>query len=73
MYKLSDYIFVLCLLACTVLLGILFTDTQAKYYEYRKETEAQLSEKGIKIEQLEKEIRLLKTDLNLKENGFSEK
>ena len=73
MYKLSDYFFVLCLLACTVLLGILFTDTQAKYYEYRKETEAQLSEKGIKIEQLEKEIRLLKTDLNLKENGFSEK
>lgn len=73
MYKLSDYIFVLCLLACTVLLGILFTDTQAKYYEYREETEAQLSEKDIKIEQLEKEIRLLKTDLNLKENGFSEK
>lgn len=73
MYKFSDYFFVLCLLACTVLLGILFTDTQAKYYEYRKETEAQLSEKDIKIEQLEKEIRLLKTDLNLKENGFSEK
>lgn len=73
MYKLSDYFFVLCLLACTVLLGILFTDTQAKYYEYRKETEAQLSEKDIKIEQLEKEIRLLKTDLNLKENSFSEK
>lgn len=73
MYKLSDCFFVLCLLACTVLLSILFTDTQAKYYEYRKETEAQLSEKDIKIEQLEKEIRLLKTDLNLKENGFSEK
>lgn len=69
----SDYFFVLCILACAVLFGILFTDTQAKYYEYREETEAQLSEKDIKIEQLEKEIRLLKTDLNLKENGFSEK
>jgi cell shape-determining protein MreC len=53
--------------------GILLTDTQAKYYEYRKETEAQLSEKDVKIEQLEKEVRLLRTDLNLKENGFSEK
>jgi hypothetical protein len=69
----SDYFFVLCILACAVLFGILFTDTQAKYYEYRVETEAQLSEKDVRIEQLEKEIRLLKTDLNLKENGFSEK
>lgn len=72
-YSLSDYFFVLCILACAVLFGILLTDTQAKYYEYRKETEAQLSEKDIKIEQLEKEVRLLRTDLNLKENGFSEK
>ena len=73
MYKFSDYFFVLCILACAVLFGILFTDTQAKFYEYRKETEAQLSEKDVRIEQLEKEIRLLKADLNLKENGFSEK
>ena len=73
MYKLSDYFFVLCLLACTVILGILFTDSQAKYYEYWKETEAQLCEKDVKIAQLEKEIRLLKTDLEIKENGFSEK
>ena len=69
----SDYFFVLCSLACAILFGILFTDTQAKYYEYRVETEAQLCEKDVRIEQLEKEIRLLKTDLNLKENGFSEK
>ena len=69
----SDYFFVLCILACAVLFGILFTDTQAKYYEYKVETEAELSEKEARIEQLEKEIRLLKTDLNLKENGFSEK
>ena len=73
MYKLSDYIFVLCLLACTVLLGILFTDTESKYYEYRRETEAQLCEKDVRIQQLEKEVRLLKTDLRIKENGFSEK
>lgn len=73
MYKFSDYFFVLCILACAVLFGILFTDTQAKFYEYRKETEAQLSEKDVRIEQLEKEVHLLKTDLNLKENGFSEK
>lgn len=69
----SDYFFVLCILACAVLFGILFTDTQAKYYEYRVETEAQLSEKDVRIEQLEKEIRLLKTDLSLKEDDFSEK
>lgn len=73
MYKFSDCFFVLCLLACAVLFGILLTDTQAKFYEYKKETEAQLCEKDIRIEQLEKEVRLLKTDLHLKENGFSEK
>ena len=70
MYKFSDYFFVLCLLACTVLLGILFTDTQDKYYEYRVETEAKLSEKEARIQQLEKEIRLLKTDMDILENGF---
>lgn len=69
----SDYFFVLCILACAVLFSILFTDTQAKYYEYKVETEAQLCEKDAKIAQLEKEIRLLKTDLEIKENGFSEK
>lgn len=73
MYKFSDYFFALCLLACAVLFGILFTDTQAKYYEYRVETEAKLSEREARIEQLEKEVRLLETDLHLKENGFSEK
>lgn len=73
MYKLSDYFFVLCLLACTIMFGILLTDTQAKYYEYRKETEAQLSDKDMQIQQLEKEIRLLKTDMDIRENGFSEK
>lgn len=72
-YNLSDYFFCLCLLLCAVIFGILLTDTQAKFYEYRVETEAQLGEKDVRIEQLEKEIRLLKTDLNLKENGFSEK
>lgn len=73
MNNFSDYFFVLCILACAVLFGILFTDTQAKYYEYRVETEAKLGEREARIEQLEKEIRLLKTDLDIKENGFSEK
>ena len=72
-YSLSDYFFCLCLLLCAVIFGILLTDTQAKFYEYRVETEAKLSEKDMQIQQLEKEIRLLRTDLNLKENGFSEK
>lgn len=72
-YSLSDYFFCLCLLLCAVIFGILLTDSQAKFYEYKIETEAQLSEKDVRIEQLEKEIRLLRTDLNLKENSFSEK
>lgn len=71
-YDLSDYFFGLCLLLCAIILGILLTDTQTKYHEYKVETEAQLSEKDVRIEQLEKEIRLLKTDLDIKENGFSE-
>jgi hypothetical protein len=60
-------------LACAVLFGILLADTQAKYYEYRKETEAQLCEKDVRIEQLEKEVRLLKTDVSINKNGFPEK
>ena len=72
-YSLSDYFFVLCVSACAIMFGILLTDTQAKYYGYRVETEAKLGEKEARIEQLEKEIRLLKTDLDIKENGFSEK
>lgn len=69
-YSLSDYFFCLCLLLCVVVFGILFTDSQAKFYEYRVETEAKLSEKDVKIQQLEKEIRLMKTDLDIMENGF---
>lgn len=72
-YSLSDYFFCLCLLLCAIVFGILLTDTQAKFYEYRVETEAKLSEKDVRIQQLEKEIRLLKTDMDIKENGFSEK
>lgn len=72
-YNLSDYFFGLCLLLCSIMLGILLTDTQTKYHEYKVETEAELASKEVYIEQLEKEIRLLKTDLDIKENGFSEK
>ena len=72
-YSLSDYFFGLCLLLCAIMLGILLTDTQTKYHEYKVEAEAELANKEAYIEQLEKEIRLLKTDLDIKENGFSEK
>lgn len=71
-YNLSDYFFGLCLLLCSIMLGILLTDTQTKYHEYKVETEAELANKEVYIEQLEKEIRLLKTDLDIKENGFPE-
>lgn len=61
----------------TVLLFVLallyWIDSTTRYRDFTQRVEAENMAKELRIEQLEKEVRLLKTDLDIKENGFREK
>lgn len=61
----------------TVLLFVLallyWIDSTTRYRDFTQRVEAENIAKELRIEQLEKEVRLLKTDLDIKENRFREK
>ena len=58
---------------CTFGLTILnIVDSNLRCNEIETELINQIKARDYKIEQLEKEIRLLKTDINILENGFPE-
>lgn len=57
----------LCLLACMLAIGI---DCQNSISENKKQLEIKIFQLEEKIDALEKENRLLKTDLYILENGF---
>ena len=62
------------LVVCLLVIACLFwIDSATRYSDFTKEVEVELSAEELRIQQLEKEVRLLKTDLMIKENGFSEK
>ena len=62
------------LIVCLIVIACLFwIDSTTRYRDFTEKIEVELSEKELRIKQLEKEVRLLKTDLDIKENGFSEK
>lgn len=69
----SDYLAIMFLLFYCIVSTILFNDSNIRAYETKTELEAQLKIRDNKIEELEKQIRILKTDLQIKENGFPEK
>lgn len=69
----SDYLAVICLLLYCLASAGLVNYSKIREYETRTELEAQLKIRDNKIEELEKQIRILKTDLQIKENGFPEK
>ena len=50
---------------------LFWVNSTTRYREFTEKLEAELMTKDIRIQQLEKEIRLLKTDLDIKENGLS--
>lgn len=56
-----------------VLALLYWIDSTARYKDFTQKLEAENMAKELRIEQLEKEVRLLKTDLDIKENGFREK
>lgn len=68
-----DYLAVICLLLYCIASAGLLNYSKISEYETRTELEAQLKIRDNKIEELEKQIRILKTDLQIKENGFPEK
>lgn len=66
---LLDFILAFCLFASLAVA----VNIKMKEGEDIAEYKAQLKLKDIRIEELEKENRILKTDLGIKENGFPEK
>lgn len=63
--------------AMTVILFALaclfWIDSVTRYRDFTERVEVELSEKELRIQQLEKEVRILKTDVNINKNGFPEK
>lgn len=56
-----------------VLTLLFWIDSTTRYRDFTNRIETELMVKDLRIEQLEKEVRILKTDLDIIENGFSEK
>lgn len=59
--------------AIFVLVILFWIDSETRYRDFTDRIEVELMTRDIRIQQLEKEVRLLKTDLDIIENGFSEK
>lgn len=59
--------------AIFVLVLLFWIDSETRYKDFTDRIEVELMTRDIRIQQLEKEVRLLKTDLDIIENGFSEK
>jgi hypothetical protein len=63
--------------AMTVILFALaclfWVNSTTRYREFTKKLEAELMTRDLRIQQLEKEVRLLKTDVSINKNGFPEK
>lgn len=59
---------------CLFVLFLLFwIESETRYNDFTQRVEAELLTKDMRIQQLEKEIRLMRTDIDIMENGFSEK
>lgn len=62
------------LTVCFIVLACLFwIDSTTKYKDFTEKVEVEMSAKELRIQQLEKEVRLLKTDVSIIKNGFPEK
>ena len=63
------YIFALILCVFVVVLSI-SVDLEGRYRDYEEKTEVVIYFQNEKIKELEKEIRLLKTDMEILEKGY---
>lgn len=56
-----------------VLACLFWIDSTTRYKDFTEKLEAESMAKDLRIQQLEKEVRILRTDVDILENGFSEK
>ena len=56
-----------------VLALMFWIESETRYRDFEQRVEAELEAKDLRMQQIEKEIRLLKTDLDITKNGFSDK
>lgn len=61
------FILVFCLFLVVLLFGI---DLETRYKDYEAKIEIVVYNQNEKIKELEREIRLLKTDMEILENGY---
>lgn len=64
------HIVVLCLF---VLACLFWIDSTTRYRDFTERLEAENAVKDLRIQQLEKDVRILRTDLDVLINGYSEK
>ena len=64
------HIIVLCLF---VLACLFWIDSTTRYRDFTERLEAENAVKDLRIQQLEKDVRILRTDLDVLINGYSEK
>ena len=56
---------------CLFVLALLFwIEESTRYRDFTQRVEAELMAKDLRINELEKEIRIMRTDLDIMENGF---
>ena len=53
-----------------VLALLFWVESEARYRDFTQKIEAENMAKELEIQQLKKEIRMLKTDMDILENGF---
>ncbi len=64
------YFYHLITLLLFVLALLFWIESETRYQDFTQKIEAENMAKELEIQQLKKEIRLLKTDMDILENGF---
>lgn len=64
------YFYHLITLLLLVLALLFWVESETRYRDFTQRIEAENMAKELEIQQLEKEIRLLRTDMDILENGF---
>lgn len=64
------YFYHLITLFLFVLALLFWIESETRYRDFERKVEVELMAKDLRIQQLEKEIRIMRTDLDIMENGF---
>lgn len=64
------YFYHLMTLLLFVLALLFWVNAETRYRDFSHRVEAELMAKDLRIQQLEKDMRILRTDMDILENGF---